>query len=122
MPELPSMTPDQLQAIKDEFRSHLETFYAGLKLAPPYESVEKAIRTLTTIIHVLPIEEQTRIMTDPSWRWRQFQRAFETSGLVKKHRGIIAGLAGRRSAVALPVEYDHFLELYRIERGDRGDR
>jgi hypothetical protein len=122
MPEFPSMTPDQLQALKDEFRSRLETFYAGLKLAPPYESVEKAIRTLTTMIHALPIEEQTRILTDPSLRWRQFQRAFETSGLVKKHRGIIAGLARSRSAVALPVEYDHFLELFRIGLRDRSDR
>lgn len=116
------MTPDQLQTLKDEFRSHLETFYAELKLAPPYESVEKAIRTLTTIVHALPIEEQTRIMADPDLRWLQFQHAFQISGLAKKHRGIIAGLARNRFAVALPAEYDHFLELYRIERCDRNDR
>lgn len=116
------MTPDQLQALKDEFRGRLETFYAELKLAPPYESVEKAIRTLTTIIHALPIEEQTRIMADPALRWRQFQRAFEASGLAKKHRGIIAGLARSGSAVVLPAEYDHFLVFFRTERRDRSDR
>lgn len=113
MPDSPSRPPDPVQALKDEFRGHLETLYAELKLAPPYDSVEKAIRTLTTIIHALPIEEQTRIAGDPALRWRQFQRAFQVSGLAKKHRGIIAGLVRNRSGVALPPEYDHFLELFR---------
>jgi hypothetical protein len=112
MPEASPTTPDRLSALKAEFRHHLETFYAGLQLAPPYESVEKAIRTLTTMIHGLPIEEQTRIMADPSLKWQQFRLAFDTSGLVKKHRGIIAGLARNRSALDLPAEYDHFLSLF----------
>lgn len=106
------MTTDRLTALKAEFRHHLETFYAGLQLAPPYESVEKAIRALTTMIHGLPIEEQTRIMADPDLRWQQFQLAFKASGLAKKHRGIIAGLACRRSALNLPEQYDHFLSLF----------
>jgi hypothetical protein len=105
-------TPDRLAALKAEFRHHLETFYAGLQLAPPYESVEKAIRTLTTMIHGLPIEEQTRVLADPGLRWQQFRRAFDASGLAKKHRGIIAGLARNRSALNLPAEYDHFLNLF----------
>lgn len=103
---------DRLSALKAEFRHHLETFYAGLQLAPPYESVEKAIRTLTTMIHGLPIEEQTRILADPGLRWQQFRQAFDASGLAKKHRGIIAGLARNRSALNLPAEYDHFLNLF----------
>ena len=37
---------DHTLALREEFRHHLETFYAQLKLAPPYESVEKAIRLL----------------------------------------------------------------------------
>ena len=114
MADVSSMTPHQLQALKTEFRHHLETFYAGLQLAPPYESVEKAIRTLTTMIHGLPPEEQTRILADPGLRWRQFQLAFEASGLVKKHRGIISGLAQNRSVVNLPIEYDRFLDFFRI--------
>ena len=114
MPEALPTTPDAFQSLKEEFRGRLETFYAGLKLAPPYESVEKAVRTLTTMVHGLPIEEQTRIMADPVLRWRQFQRAFEASGLARKHHGIIAGLARNRTAVALPAEYDHFLDLFRI--------
>ncbi|MBK9307469.1 MAG: hypothetical protein IPM58_10375 [Nitrospira sp.] len=115
MPEFFPATPDEFHALKTEFRHHLDTFYAGLKLAPPYESVEKAVRTLTTTVHGLPIEEQTRVLTDPVLRWRQFQRAFEASGLSKKHRGIIAGLVRDRSAVSLPAEYDHFLEFFRLE-------
>ena len=112
MPNAASTQPDPLQAIKDEFRRHLETFYTQLKLAPPYESVEKAIRTLTTIVHALPKEEQVRILSDPTLRWQQFRLAFDASGLAKKHRGIIAGLARHRSALNLPTEYDHFLNLF----------
>lgn len=106
------MTTDRLAALKAEFRHHLETFYAGLQLAPPYESVEKAIRALTTMIHGLPIEEQTRIMANPDLRWQQFRLAFDASGLAKKHRGIIASLARNRSALNLPAEYDHFLHQF----------
>ncbi|MBX9660184.1 MAG: hypothetical protein K2X00_16605 [Nitrospiraceae bacterium] len=109
-PAVPSQDP--LQSLREEFRSHLETFYAQLKLAPPYESVEKAIRTLTTAVHALPKDEQARIAADPALQWQQFRQAFETSGLVKKHRGIIAGLARHRSALDLPPEFDHFLGLF----------
>lgn len=100
------------QILKEEFRRHLEIFYARLKLAPPYESVEKAVRTLTSAVHALPKDEQARIVADLVLQWQQFRRAFETSGLVKKHRGIIAGLARNRAALNLPAEYDHFLNLF----------
>ena len=112
------MTPSEpsllnpIQTLREEFRRRLEIFYAQLKLAPPYESVEKAIRTLTTAVHALPKDEQARIATDPTLQWAQFRQAFEASGLVKKHRGIIAGLARNRSALDLPAEYDHFLRLF----------
>jgi hypothetical protein len=100
------------QWLREEFRRHLEIFYAQLKLAPPYESVEKAIRALTTNLHALPPLEQERIAADPALQWEQFRRAFESSGLAKKHRGIIAGLARNRAALDLPPEYDHFLSLF----------
>ncbi len=112
MAESTASSPDPLQRLREKFRSHLETFYAQLKLAPPYESVEKAIRTLTTAVHALPKDEQARIAADPALQWQQFRQAFETSGLVKKHRGIIAGLARNRSALDLPPEFDHFLGLF----------
>jgi hypothetical protein len=99
-------------ALREEFRSHLETFYSRLKLAPPYESVEKAIRCLTTAVHGLSDAQQTRLSQQPGLKWEHFGRAFERSGLAKKHRGIIAGLAQNRQALGLPSEYDHFLDLF----------
>ncbi len=101
-----------IEWLREEFRLHLEMFYAQLKLAPPYESVEKAVRTLTTSLHALPKEEQARIASDTVLQWEQFRRAFEASGLAKKHRGIISGLARHRGARQMPPEYDHLLNLY----------
>jgi hypothetical protein len=112
MPDPTPSSTDPIHGLREEFRSHLETFYAGLKLAPPYESVEKAIRTLTTALHALPREEQARVAHDPALKWHQFRQAFETSGLSKKHRGIIAGLARNRTSLNLPTEYDQFLNLF----------
>ncbi|HSQ50933.1 MAG TPA: hypothetical protein VLL94_06660 [Nitrospiraceae bacterium] len=103
---------DPIAALREEFRHHLEVFYTQLKLAPPYESVEKAIRSLTTSVHALPPVERARLDTDATARWQHFVRAFESSGLNKKHRGIIAGLARNRSSLNLPAEYDQFLSLY----------
>ena len=108
-----SSQPDITQMLREEFRFHLETFYAQLKLAPPYESVEKAIRVLTTALHALPKTEQTRIASDAALKWDQFRQAFETSGLSKKHRGIITGLAKHQTSLTLPPEYEHFLKLFR---------
>ncbi len=103
---------DHTLALREEFRHHLETFYAQLKLAPPYESVEKAIRSLTTSVHALPPLERARLAIDATARWKHFRQAFESSGLSKKHRGIIAGLARNRSSLNLSAEYDLFLNLY----------
>ena len=100
------------RALREEFRSHLEIFYARLKLAPPYESVEKALRVLTTAVHNLPNAQQVRLAQDSEMRWEEFRRAFEASGLAKKHRGIIAGLARNRAALDLPKEYHRFLTLF----------
>lgn len=112
MSEPTSRTTDDTLALREEFRDHLDTFYAQLKLAPPYESVEKAIRSLTTSVHALPPSERARLATNAAARWQQFRQAFKSSGLSKKHRGIIAGLARNRSSLNLPAEYDQFLSLY----------
>jgi hypothetical protein len=103
---------DQTLALREEFRYHLETFYAQLKLAPPYESVENALRSLTTSVHALPPVERERLATDAAARWQHFCQAFRSSGLSKKHRGIIAGLARNRTNLSLPAEYEQFLNLY----------
>lgn len=105
--------PDPIHELREEFRTHLDTFYARLKLAPPYESVEKAVRTLTTVVHALPQPDHARIAADSALRWELFRQAFEASGLNKKHRGIIAGLARARVGLDLPPEYDQFLNLFK---------
>jgi hypothetical protein len=105
-----------ITALRAEFRGHLERFYAQLKLAPPYDSVEKALQQLTASLKALSESEQVRIAADPEQRWHQFTEAFAASGLSKKHRGIIAGLARDRTAIDLPAEYDSFLRLFREER------
>jgi hypothetical protein len=104
--------PDIIQTLREEFRFHLETFYGQLRLAPPYESVEKAIRLLTTTLHALPKAQQARIAADAALKWEQFRQAFETSGLSKKHRGIIAKVARDHSSLTLPPEYEQFLKLF----------
>ena len=105
---------DPIATLREEFRGHLQRFYAQLKLAPPYDSVEKALQQLTASLKTLPHAEQARLVADPVLRWQQFAQAFAVSGLSKKHRGIIAGLARNRSALDLPEEYDHFLRLFSV--------
>jgi hypothetical protein len=107
--------PDPAQQVRDEFRTHLETFYAGLKLAPPYHSVEKAIAQLTASLNALAPEERTKLAADPVGRWAQYRKAFVDSGLHQKHRGIIAGLVKSGQTGGLPKEYDHFLQLFMSE-------
>ncbi|MEX5218076.1 MAG: hypothetical protein NW701_09645 [Nitrospira sp.] len=101
-----------LDALKDEFRRHLQLFYSRLKLASPYDSVEKALRQLIASVAALPAADQHRLLSDEALRWAHYRRAFIDSGLSQKHRGIIAGLAQQRGALDLPPEFDHFLDLY----------
>lgn len=105
----PRATADML---RDEFRQHLQRFYGGLKLAPPYDSIEKALRRLSESINALPPSEQGRLLSDRALQWMQYRRAFIESGLSQKHRGIIGGLAKDRSRLDLPPEYDHLLSVY----------
>jgi hypothetical protein len=101
-----------LDLMAAEFRQSLQLFYGRLQLAPPYESVEKALRQLTVSLKALPADERQRILSDPKLRWVHYRQAFIDSGLNQKHRGIIAGLAQRRSTLGLPPEFDEFLDLY----------
>jgi hypothetical protein len=103
---------DPTQILCDEFRHHLESFYARLKLAPPYHSIEKAIAHLNSRLKNLEPGERERIAADGPMRWAEFTRAFVESGLNQKHRGIIAGLAGSPLVTILPEEYRHFIETF----------
>ncbi|MDE3018092.1 MAG: hypothetical protein KGO52_03195 [Nitrospirota bacterium] len=101
----------QTRAIRDEFRGHLELFYATLKLAPPYHSVEKAIAHLTAALNAMAPTDRALVAAEPARRWVHYKTAFIESGLSQKHRGIIAGLA-RSGRTGLPAEYQAFLDAY----------
>ena len=107
-----SGSTDPIKMLGEEFRRHLEVFYARLKLAPPYDSVEKAIKSLTTTVASMPFEERVRILDDPTLTWIQYRQAFVDSGLALKHRGIILGLIRSHQTSELPAEYAAFLYAY----------
>jgi hypothetical protein len=102
----------QTRALRDEFRRHLDIFYATLKLAPPYHSVEQAIAHLTAALKAMTPEERAKLAADPSLRWTQYRAAFVESGLSQKHRGIIAGLIRSGQAGDLPSEYKPLLDAF----------
>jgi hypothetical protein len=104
--------PDPLAQLREDFRQQLEQFYAGLKLAPPYDSVEKAITKLIADLKARSLDEQRRVWSDPSARWQAYKAAFVASGLHLKHRGIIAGMARQGAASGLPPEHRAFLDAY----------
>lgn len=102
-----------VELLREEFRGHLALFYSRLKLAAPYDTVEKALGTLTKTLRALPPEELHRLTSDRAQRWAHFRTAFVESGLNLKHRGIIAGLAQSSTPVDLPEDFDYLLSLYR---------
>jgi len=101
---------EAVQALREDFRRHLILFYTHLKLAAPYNSVEEAVRHLTRKLIGIAAAEQESIRDDPARRWALYRETFVESGLNRKHRGIIAGLARSRAALGLPPEYDRLLE------------
>ena len=105
-----------VESLRNEFREHLEMFYGRLKLAAPYDSVEKAVSSLVARLNALSPEELEQLSTDATQRWAHFRQAFIESGLSLKHRGIIAGLACSRESLDLPPEFDHLLTVYTSTR------
>lgn len=101
-----------VESLRNEFREHLEVFYGRLKLAAPYDSVEKALGSLVMRLNALSPEELAMLSVRGEQRWAHFRQAFIESGLSLKHRGIIAGLARSRQSLDLPPEFDHLLDLY----------
>ena len=107
------MSPHDDQALLAEFRQNLEAFYAALKLAPPYDSVEKTIRCLSALFKTKTAEEQAQLLSDVSLRWQLHVQAFIDSGLHKKHRGIIIGLARTDALDQFPDSLRYLLEPFR---------
>jgi hypothetical protein len=106
---------DAVQVLRDEFRQHLERFYAQLKLAPPYHSLEKAVALLATKLKAMKASEREVLLVDPVLRWKEFGEAFAESGLNRKHRGIIARLRRSPLQPTLPQEYEYFLKSFSPE-------
>jgi hypothetical protein len=104
---------DCIQALRDDFRHHLKGFYAHLKLAPPYDSIEKAVAHLAALLKPLPFEEREHIRADSKKQWALFSQAFVESGLHQKHRGIIVGLIKSQQTAGLQDDYHHFLDAFR---------
>ncbi|GJL55682.1 MAG: hypothetical protein NPIRA02_28140 [Nitrospirales bacterium] len=110
-----SLQPDNLAlSLREDFRYHLEQFYAFLHLAPPYNSVEKAIRYLSTTLQQQSQEEREQLATHHHLRWPLFEQAFIESGLPKKHHGIIRGLIQAHKCDHLPKEYTVFTQPFRV--------
>ena len=101
-----------IQSLREDFRHHLEHFYACLHLAPPYDSVEKAIRVLSTSLHSKSPQEREQLSTDLHLKWALFEQAFVQSGLPKKHHGIIRGLVQSERCPELPKEYVAFTQAF----------
>ena len=106
------MSRHNCQALLNEFRQNLEAFYAALKLAPPYDSVEKTIRGLSTLFETKTAEEQAQLLGDDALKWKLHLQAFTDSGLHKKHRGIITGLARTDAIEQFPESLRYLLEPF----------
>lgn len=103
----------EYQALLNEFRQNLEDFYAALKLAPPYDSVEKTIRCLDSLVKAKTAEEQAQVLSDNALKRQLHVQAFVESGLHKKHRGIITGLAHTAAFDQFPESLRYLLEPFR---------
>ncbi len=104
---------DSHQALLSEFRENLEAFYAELKLAPPYDSVEKTIRCLSDLLKTKTAEEQAQVLSNNALKRQLHVQAFVDSGLHKKHRGIITGLAHTNAFDQFPESLRYLLEPFR---------
>ena len=94
------------------FREHLEAFYATLKLAPPYHSIEKAVTTFASEYESKTFEEQEQFNLDETLRQRWYQDAFIESGLYKKHRGIIVGLINGPNSPPVAKEFQYLIQPF----------
>ncbi len=108
------MSHDECQPLLNEFRQHLEAFYAALHLAPPYHSVEKTLLCLSSLFKTQTAAQQAQLLNNEALRWTFYLRAFTDSGLHNKHRGIIARHARTDDLVAFPDSLRYLLEPFRL--------
>ncbi len=106
------MSSDPIDTLKQEYRSHLERFYACLNLAPPYHSIEKAVQHLSNTLRAKPEIFRQTLLADPQQKWPVFEEIFQASGLSRKHRGIIIQLAKAHSFTSSDEESLRFLSIF----------
>ena len=67
------MTPSPVKILLKDFRHDLESFYQRLQLAPPYDSVEKALTCLATLVQTKTSDEQQHIADNKITKWEQIR-------------------------------------------------
>ena len=108
-----------LKFLCQDFRHHLEQFYASLNLAPPYHSLEKAVRLLSVECQKKPREELEHLTEDANRKWCFYGEIFSESGLADKHRGIILGLMESDKTPNLSTQYHIFLRTFHPKTSGR---
>ncbi len=106
------MSSHEVQTFLSEFRENLELFYQCLQLAPPYDSVEKALSCLTARIRNQTTDQLHQMAYDETVKWKFFLEAMVESGLNKKHRGIITGLLSGQDLNFLPKSIRYMKEPF----------
>ena len=106
------MSTETIQQLREEYRVHLQTFYAHLNLAPPYHSIEKAVQHLSNTLRTKSETFRQTLLEDPQKKWPLFEEIFEASGLSRKHRGIITKLAQAHSFTSAGNESLRFLRVF----------
>lgn len=106
------MYTDPVQQLREDYRTHLQTFYTQLNLAPPYHSIEKAVQHLANTLRTKPETFLQALMENPQEKWSLYEKIFEASGLSRKHRGIITQLALTPSFSSSNEESLRFLRVF----------
>jgi len=106
------LSSDSIHILRQEYRAHLERFYAFLGLAPPYHSIEKAVQHLSNTLRTKPETFLETLLEDPQKKWPLFEEIFQASGLSRKHRGIIIQLAQTHSFSSSGEESLRFLSAF----------
>ena len=99
-----------IHALREEFRTHLENLYSHLHLAPPYHSIEKAIQLLGNALRTKSEHFPEMLTKDSRLKWDFFREIFVSSGLNRKHRGIIEAFLKTQIPGVLSQESLQFLQ------------
>ncbi len=106
------MSTDPVHQLREDYRTHLQTFYTQLNLAPPYHSIEKAVQHLANTLRTKPETFLQALIENPQEKWSLYEKIFKASGLSRKHRGIITQLALTTTLSSSNEEALRFLRVF----------